>query len=104
MKIRTSALFTRLRLTLIVAAAGLAGLASISLLSAQTSTPPRTGVTLVKPQEPMCANCGKAISTGTVCETCTTKLMNTQKPAGTTQTIMVGTGDKQLMMASTDRM
>ncbi len=104
MKLRTFALLTRLRLTLIVAAAGIAGLASISFLSAQSPATPKASAASVKPQERMCANCGKTISTGTICETCTTKLMTTQKSAATTQTIMVGTGDKQVMMSSNDMM
>jgi 6-phosphogluconolactonase len=105
MKLRLNQ-FVNARRWLMLAAAGLAGVACATFVSAQTPAAKGTSA-VAKAARPAaaterhCAQCGSASETCSVCDKCMAKLTAAAAKDGT---IMVGTGDKKMMMAISDMM
>lgn len=92
-----------------VVAAALSPLAVTAVADARAEggapTRPKQGAvtarsaTTAKPAARKCAQCDAEITTGTVCEQCTTKLVATGTGGGR---VLVGRGDRKMMMATND--
>lgn len=90
----------------LLAGAGLATLFSAGIVTAQLPQTRPTAAPAAQPASPLaaarhCLQCGCAIQGGVTCDHCQPKLMTA---AAKTGTVMVGTGEQRMMMASADMM